>query len=318
MPENKKKVSVVVATYNHEKYIAHALESIISQKVDFDYEVLVGEDCSTDNTAEIVKKYADMYPDIIVPFIREKNLGIGGNVPELMTHISGEYVSFIEGDDYWIDDHKLQKQVDFMDSHPDYVACFGKCIVVDENDIRHPEYEQYSSFKTGVGDYRINEFEEYVMPGQTATSMYRVVVYGDLHKKIMEANIDVSKMIDRTQILCMLALGKMYVFGDTFSAYRYILNPDSGSWSSKNDVYQIDSLLNYLRGMKDMEEIAKALDLSLDFDNRRTYEVKKLYSSNETFSNDEYKIIKQELKKGYNNKYKYYIALAKILIRRML
>ncbi len=311
-----KKVSVVVATYNQEKFIGHTLESIVNQKTDFEYEVLVGEDCSTDNTAAVVKEYADRYPDIIIPYFRKKNLGMGGNMPELMTHIQGEYVAMIEGDDYWIDDHKLQKQVEFMDSHPEYVACFGKNIVVDENEVRHTEHEQYGNFKSGEGDYTIKEFEDYVLPGQTATSLYRASCFGVIHKKLQESNIDQSKFIDRSLVLCMFSVGKIYCFNDTFSAYRLMLDAKSGSWSSENDIYALKSLMNYLQGLKFMEDLARVLNLDLNFDNRRAYELRKLYSNRNTFTKEGFVQVKNEIRTGFNSRWQYFKTILGIMMKQ--
>lgn len=302
---SKKKVSVVIATYNQERFLTHTLESVVNQKVEFDFEVLVGDDCSSDNTAAIVRKYAEQYPDIIVPFIREKNLGMAGNVMDLTLRAKGEYIAFIEGDDYWIDDEKLKKQVDFLDNHPDYIACFGKFIIVDENEVRHPEHENYGNFMDREGDYTIKEFEKYILPGQTATSMYRNNAYEKLQQKAQENGIDVRKIIDRSHILCMLSVGKMYVMGEYLSAYRLMLNLDSGSWSSKNDNYKIDSLINYLDGLKFMEKIALVLKMPLDFDDRRTYELGKLYSQGKEFSKNDFKKVKKLIKSGYNSYWKY-------------
>ncbi len=305
MENNKIKVSVVVATYNHEKYIGHTLESIVTQKVNFEFEVLVGEDCSTDGTAKIVKEYAEKYPDIIVPFFREKNLGMFGNIPELMTHAKGEYIAFIEGDDYWIDKCKLQKQVDFLDSHKDYVACFGKCIIVDEHDVRNPKREEYNVFKREKGDYTLEEFADYILPGQTATSMYRVLAYAGLQKKLMTAGIDTSRMSDIKQVLCMMSLGKMYNLGEEVAAYRYVRDPNSGSWSSQNDYYSVDNVMQYLEGMKDMEKMAQALGLQLDFDKRRSYELQKLFDKQGTFSKEDTDKIRLRIKKDFNSSSKY-------------
>ena len=298
-----KKVSVVVATYNQEKYIRHTLESIVSQKVNFDFEVLVGDDCSTDKNAEIIKEYAEKYPGIIVPILREKNLGMGGNVADLTMRTTGEYVAFIEGDDYWIDENKLQKQVDFLDSHPDYVACFGLCQIVDENEVRQENREKWSGFMKEGGEYTMKMFQDYVLPGQTATSMYRRVAYGQLQEKIMANNIDPRKLIDRSQVLCMMAVGKMYNLGEYVSAYRYVMTQGSGSWSSQNDFYNKDNTLNYLSGMKDMEKIAEVLELELNFDDRRKYELKKLEDSAEKFSKEDYnEIFNKIIEDSYNNK----------------
>lgn len=305
-----KKVSVVIATYNQEKYIRHTLESVVSQKVDFEYEVLVGDDCSTDGTSAIVREFAEKYPNIIVPIIREKNMGMGGNTADLSMRTQGEYVAFIEGDDYWIDDNKLQKQVDFLDSHQDYIACFGLCQIVDENEVRLPSREQYSGFMKEGGEFTVKQFQDYLLPGQTATSMYRKIGYAQLQDKLLNAEIDPRYLIDRTQVLCMLAVGKMYNMGEYFSAYRYVLAPESGSWSSKNDLYSKDSIINYLQGMKEMEKIADALDLDLNFDGRRNYELNKLEEQADQFEKNDYTEIFNKIVNDSNNK-KYILDLHK-------
>lgn len=301
MAEKNFKVSVVVATYNQEKYIRHTLESIVSQKTDFDYEVLVGDDCSTDGTAEIVNEYAQKYPELIIPVIREKNLGGTGNLMDLLARIRGEYVAFIEGDDYWIDENKLQKQADFLDSHPDYAACFGLCIIVDENENRLTELEQYSGFMKAGGEYTVREFENYILPGQTATSMYRKDAYAKIQQKMVEAQFDVKSFIDRHLVLIMLSVGKMYVLDEPVSAYRYVMKADSGSWSSKNDYYSVDNLVNYLVGLKEMEKLGKLLGLDVNFDDRRVYEWNKLKDNIDKFSAKDVNRVQQMLIDDCNN-----------------
>ncbi len=300
------KVSVIIATYNQEKYIAHTLESVVNQETDFKYEVIVGEDCSTDGTAQIVKEYAEKYPELIIPIIREKNLGMSGNMFDLLSRIKGEYVAIIEGDDYWIDNRKLQKQVEFMDAHPDYVACFGTCIIVDENDVRHPEMEAYNAFMKDKGEYTIRDFEKYILPGQTATSMYRTTGFGLLQKKLSDAKVDTTNMIDRGLVLCMFSVGKIYNIGEKIAAYRRVMDLGSGSWSSQNDFYSVENVINYLEGMKNMEIIAKALSLNLNFDERRCFELDKLYKNKDKFSKEEFKIIKSSIKKDFVSVGKYY------------
>lgn len=298
-----KKLSVVTVTYNQERFIRKTLESIVSQKVDFEYEVLVGDDCSTDGTAAIVREFAEKYPDIIVPIIREKNFGMTGNIADLLMRTQGEYVAFIEGDDYWIDDHKLQKQVDFLDAHPDYVACFGLIKIVDENDERLEDRESYSVYMKEQGDYTIDMFQNYLFPGQTATAMYRKVAYGQLQQKIMSLNVDPSRLNDVVQILCMLAVGKMYNLGEYVAAYRYMLSAESGSWSSKNDYYSKDNVISYLLGLKEMEQIATALELKLNFDGRRMLELNKLEDNYAEFSKADYKeILDKIIEDSYDKK----------------
>lgn len=119
-------VTVVCTTYNHEKYIAQALDSFVMQKTNFKFKVFVGEDCGPDHTKDIVLDYARRYPDIIVPFIREKNMGATRNTIDMTSQATSPYICFCEGDDYWIDEYKLQKQFDYMEEHKDYTFCFAR------------------------------------------------------------------------------------------------------------------------------------------------------------------------------------------------
>lgn len=128
------KVSVWMITFNHEKYIRKALDSILMQKVNFDYEIVIGEDCSTDQTRSIVMEYHRKYPDIIKPIFHDKNVGTNANAIICLESCRGEYIAFLEGDDYWISDIKLQLQSDYLDAHPDCAYCFHNAIVRHENE----------------------------------------------------------------------------------------------------------------------------------------------------------------------------------------
>jgi hypothetical protein len=113
-------------------------------------------------------------------------------------------------------------------------------------------------------------------------------------------------MIDRDAVLCMMSVGKMYNIGDELAAYRHIMDTSSGSWSSKNDNYNADNVIQYLNGMKHMEKIAKALSLRLDFDERRSYELCKLFDNMDKFSKGDIAKIKKRIKKDYNFIWNYY------------
>jgi glycosyltransferase involved in cell wall biosynthesis len=134
--DNRIIVSVGMITYNHEQYIAQAIEAVLMQKTNFQYELVIGEDCSIDNTAKIIINYAEKYPDIIVPLFGYKNRGMIPNFVFTLEKCKGRYLSFCEGDDYWTDPYKLQKQVDFLETNPDYGLCYGDIIIVnDENSL---------------------------------------------------------------------------------------------------------------------------------------------------------------------------------------
>jgi len=126
------KVSVAMLTYNHEKYIAQAIESVLMQETDFDYEIVIGEDCSTDKTREIVIEYQKKHPDKIQLLLPEKNIGANANYIQTNYACNGEYLAYLEGDDFWIDREKLQKQVSFLDDNTELSMCFTGARKIDE------------------------------------------------------------------------------------------------------------------------------------------------------------------------------------------
>ena len=134
MNEMSPKVSVSMITYNHEAYIAQAIESVLMQQCDFPFELVIGEDCSTDRTREIVRDYQEKYPDKIRLLLPETNLGMNRNFVQTMQACHGTYIALLEGDDYWTSPEKLQKQVDYMDGHPESVACFHDAQIVNNID----------------------------------------------------------------------------------------------------------------------------------------------------------------------------------------
>ena len=129
--EQNIKVSILMLAYNHEKYIRQALDSVVGQRTNFPFEAVIGEDCSTDETRSIIREYTKKYPDIIKPLFRKKNLGASKNVVSTLRHCRGEYVAFLECDDYWTDMEKLQKQADYLDAHSDCAGVMTKVAVID-------------------------------------------------------------------------------------------------------------------------------------------------------------------------------------------
>ncbi len=126
-------VSVCVITYNHEHYIRQCLEGIVMQKTDFQFEIIIGEDCSTDDTRSIVKEYESRFPGLIHAVYLPKNVGWARNGYEYcFPLLRGRYIAICEGDDYWTDPYKLQKQFDFLEKNAEYVLCFHPVRKVDD------------------------------------------------------------------------------------------------------------------------------------------------------------------------------------------
>lgn len=128
-------VSVCVITYNHENYIRQCLEGILMQQTSFPFEIIIGEDCSADNTRSIIRQIEQQHPGIVKPIYHSRNVGAARNHFEhCFTRIKGKYVAICDGDDYWTDPLKLQKQVDFLEHHPESVLCFHHVKQVDQHD----------------------------------------------------------------------------------------------------------------------------------------------------------------------------------------
>ncbi|WP_201790090.1 glycosyltransferase family 2 protein [Campylobacter devanensis] len=130
------KISICCITYNHAKFIRQALDGFMMQKTNFPFEIIIHDDASTDGTADIIREYEKKYPDIIrVTYQTENQWSKGIDVLKAFVYpkIQGQYVALCEGDDYWIDENKLQKQVDFLDTHPEFNVCFHPVKVIWED-----------------------------------------------------------------------------------------------------------------------------------------------------------------------------------------
>jgi glycosyltransferase involved in cell wall biosynthesis len=132
------KLSVLMIAYNVERYLAQALDSALMQDADFDYEIVVGEDCSTDGTRAILLDYAARYPARIRPLLRQPNLGMNRNFMETLLALRGEFVALLDADDYWTRPDKLRKQVAFLETHPACSCCFHNVTVIYEDEALPP------------------------------------------------------------------------------------------------------------------------------------------------------------------------------------
>lgn len=233
MAGEKPLVSIICNTYNHERYIAKAIDSFLCQKTNFGIEVLIHDDCSTDNTALIVKEYEKKYPDIIKPIYAPKNrLGRGININNNFQYprAIGKYVAFCEGDDFWIDENKLQKQVDFLESHKNFIGCVHKYIVVNKEgqEIDEKTFGYYEN----EGVYSLKDFPDNELPSQLASLVCRNI-FTDSATQYPEELINVKIQGDIKLYLYLLAYGDIYRMNDTMSAYRFVVESGNSSWSSR-------------------------------------------------------------------------------------
>jgi len=233
------KVSVLCAAYNHEKYLRQCLDGLVMQKTTFPFEVLVNDDASTDGTAEIIREYAEKYPDIIIPFYQEKNLysqNISIYQEVFLPHIRGEYVAICEGDDYWIDPEKLQRQVDIMEQHPDCKISFCRVEIVDVNGCPTGTFLPECSVKEGV--FSPEEFLKLISKTNFQTSGR--IVKTDLYKECClnpPEFVRISPVGDVATMLYFSLFGNIYFQSCTMSNYRTGV---AGSWTQRtaNKMYQ--------------------------------------------------------------------------------
>jgi len=143
-PDNiQPKVSIGCITYNHEEFIRDTIENFLNQKTTFKVEILIHDDASEDKTAEIIKDYAEEWPHLFSLILQTENQYSKGKQPEVINlrRAKGKYIAFCEGDDYWTDPLKLQKQINFLESHPDYSVCVGGFTTFSEPENRVEEIE---------------------------------------------------------------------------------------------------------------------------------------------------------------------------------
>ncbi len=154
-------ISVHMITYNHEPYIAQAIEGMLMQETDFPIELIIGEDCSTDRTREIILDYQKKHPQIIRVIMSEINIGAMPNLIRVAKACRGKYVAICEGDDYWTDPYKLQKQVDFLQANPDFSLCFHDALILWEGKSYPPRYfcskdqKEISTIEDVIGEWFI-------------------------------------------------------------------------------------------------------------------------------------------------------------------
>lgn len=247
-------VSVYCLAYNHEKYIRSALEGFVTQKTDFAYEVFVHDDASTDGTADIIREYAEKYPEIIKPIYQTDNQyskGVKITKTFILPIAKGKYIASCEGDDYWCDENKLQKQIDFLEAHPDYSACVHNSIKINCLTGRR---SLISKKKTDC-DLRLDEIctlWNYLF--QISSVVYRRE-YFDLPSDFIARGFG-----DYSRYIYLALKGRIYYFKDVMSTYRFC---SQGSWSMRthlSDDREKTMLAHYTSFSQLLNQIDKYFD----------------------------------------------------------
>lgn len=245
-------VSVLLIVYNHEKYLRQAIDSILMQEVDFQYEIIVGDDVSTDASRDIILEYKTKHPNLFVLNFQQTNVGGTKNIYDTCMRANGKYLSLLEGDDYWIDNRKLQKTVDFLEANKDYS---GVSHIIEARDLEGNYLSKYPNASEIIGkDATPDLFLKGIYFSAVAT-VFRNIFLDQTqdYSVIYKAHKSVG---DLTFCMLLMDKGKIKVLNETMSVYRYRnVKGESNYNSIKNalekyndHIYILDYLDNYFAG----------------------------------------------------------------------
>lgn len=259
-------LSVCLITYNQEKFVTQSIESILMQETNFQWKLVIADDYSTDSTRIIISKYKEKFPEKIHLIYQDKNVGPAQNFIDLITFPGSKYLAYLEGDDYWTDPYKLQKQVDFLEENPDYVACYHGCKHINERDevIKLSRYETYN-----------DQSAEKLLTAQGAMITH-TVIFRNVIKDIKEFP-EIFKNVPSGDTILYHLLGfrgsGKFLSTIEYSAYRI---HSGGVWSSIDDLQRMKNNLSTMSTIKE--------NLVLHFGKENDY-IKKMHYS--TFNNIE-------------------------------
>jgi len=232
---NNPLLSVCITTYNHSKYIKDAIEGVLKQKVNFLLEIIIADDFSTDGTREIILEYKTKYPGIIKLLLQEKNVGAAKNWLNLVTTPTSKYIAYFDGDDYWIDQNKLQKEVDFLETHPEY-------------GLVHTDYLQYHERRN-----------KYLHVNREPQSLC-----GDIFLAMLKINynqIITSTLVART----LLINDSIQELSDTLTKYEIGDYPMVLSIASKSKIGYLNDVTSVYRILKESSSHSKDVRKSIGF-----------------------------------------------------
>lgn len=240
------KVTILITTYNLKAYIREAIESVLNQKTDFLYRILIADDASTDGTKEILKDYEEKYPEKIKLIAQKNNLGSLRNSICLYEDCKTEYFAFLDGDDYWLDNTRLQRQVDFLEKNKEFVICGGNTQFFCESKRKNNKTVVHKRF---LGkSYSIEDYYNQKVPFvHTSSILFRNIIFKQevpqIYYQVQNTFEEPALRGEDFRFLIHLSQGKMMLFEDTLSVYRI---HDKGVWQGAGRTIQLlESVIYY-------------------------------------------------------------------------
>lgn len=261
-------VTVLVVTYNHINTFEKAILSVLEQKTSFDYKIWILDDASTDGTGELVRKYASLHPDKIVPIIREHNLGGIQNVFQVLPKIDTKYFATLESDDYWCDENKLQTQVEILENNPDCSLCCHNSYRRYPNNENNPKHNtSYVNPKSKSGKYKFPKKicrKQYIEP-HYSSRMYRTDCLN-----LDKITNPVMVCYDIASMFWFLSFGNMYYCDKIMSVYNFSYSgvysgadSDTQKFMSASIISQINEAFGYKYNSMFLDFFKKKIQISL-------------------------------------------------------
>jgi glycosyltransferase involved in cell wall biosynthesis len=227
-------------SYNHEKFIAQAIESVVTQKTQYSFELIIGDDFSTDHTRDIILSYQEKYPEIVKLLHSDSNIGMLSNFIKTFNACDGKYIALLEGDDYWTDQLKLEKQISFLESNPEFSICFHKMEMLNENTKKATFTEKQKDITT-IEDLAINNYIS------TPSCVFKNKLFDEFPSIFLTTAVG-----DYFLHMLNAQHGKIKYIDEVMATYRI---HNAGVWSTKSNLYRmahwikvLEPLIDYFEG----------------------------------------------------------------------
>lgn len=234
-------LSVCIRTYNQEAFVSEALDSVLAQRTDFVFDIIVGDDCSNDGTQSILQRYALNNANRIRLILGEENVGGPENLRRVIEASSAKYLAFLDGDDYYLDCYKLQKQVDFLENHPDFVSCFHNVINRYDNGGKKAELFLPLDFPS-IHDCVDAISKDWFLPIHSVVLRREYVSFPVWYNTVMNDDFVVN--------LSVIMHGPYYYMQDVMAVYRHHKGNVSNNYS--NQILIDTQLRTILEGFKNI------------------------------------------------------------------
>lgn len=239
------KLTIIMPTYNREDYIKEALDSILMQESSYSYEIVIADDCSTDNSLKIAQEYQAKFPNIIKILTSQTNQKLFKNIVRVYADLKTDYFCVLDPDDYWTDKHKIQKALDFLESHKDYVCYHTDILCRDE---KGKEWRYFNINKPRTTSFDSLLMGKAIIPCSLGSVFRNVIFKNGLPTSLINARgtQEVSFRADSFRSFAHLHKGKFYYCPEVDSIYRLT---SGGIWASLEDYERIFIAATFYKDM---------------------------------------------------------------------